>query len=168
MPELNRYPTTPPTCFWPLANAATLGHHRYPLSTDILAMDQGSTTASGSGDVDPIDPMAWNELQLILGADADSVLRELIDAYLEDAMRLVSSIEVAHLNQDPQAMIMAAHALRSPSASLGARRLASLACEIEEGLRCDPQQWPQLFVHQMLIETGRVCMSLKQRRPVGF
>jgi HPt (histidine-containing phosphotransfer) domain-containing protein len=137
----------------------------HPHSTTIPAMEQGSDTASGAGDVDPIDPVAWDELQQILGPEADHVLRELIDAYLEDAIRLVSSIELAHQNKDPQAMIMAAHALRSPSASLGARRLASLGRQVEEGLRLSPQPWPQLLVDQMLIEAARVCMSLRHRRP---
>jgi HPt (histidine-containing phosphotransfer) domain-containing protein len=137
----------------------------HPDSTNIPAMEQGSDSAVGAGDVESIDPVAWDELQQILGPDADLVLRELIDAYLEDAIRLVSSIELAHQNRDPQAMIMAAHALRSPSASLGGRRLASLGRQVEEGLRLSPEPWPQLLVDQMLIEAAHVCISLRHRRP---
>lgn len=128
-------------------------------------MDQDSDTATVAGSPDPIDSAAWAELQHILGPEADPVLRELIDVYLEDAQRLVSSILTAHQHQDTQAMIMAAHALRSPSASLGARRLAALGGQIEEHLRCEAQAWPQRLIEQMLMEADRVCASLRRRRP---
>lgn len=138
------------------------------LCRDVQVMDQYRDTAAAAGSIDPIDPAAWAELQDLLGLQADLVLCELIDVYLEDAQRMVTSIVFANQHQDSQAMIMAAHALRSPSASLGACRLASMACQIEESLRFDPQRWPQQrLVDQMLHEVGRVCRSLKQRRPVA-
>ncbi|MBD2551545.1 Hpt domain-containing protein [Microcystis elabens FACHB-917] len=129
-------------------------------------MDQRSESAVCDGHVEVIDPAAWDELQQILGSEADSVLRELIDAYLEDTMRLVSAIVIANQCQDTQAMITAAHALRSPSASLGALRLASLSGQVEEGLRSDPPQWPQNMVDQMLIKAGQTREALRGRRPV--
>jgi HPt (histidine-containing phosphotransfer) domain-containing protein len=128
-------------------------------------MDHASQSEATAVHVDPIDPAAWDELQQLLGSEADSVLRELIDLYLEDAMRLVSSIVLAQQHKDRYTMIMAVHALRSPSASLGALRLASLGRQVEDGLRFDPQHWPHLLVDQMLIEVERVCLSLRYRRP---
>jgi HPt (histidine-containing phosphotransfer) domain-containing protein len=126
---------------------------------------QSEATAVHVDPLDPIDPAAWDELQQLLGSEADSVLRELIDLYLEDAMRLVSSIVLAQQHKDRHTMIMAVHALRSPSASLGALRLASLGRQVEDGLRFDPQHWPHLLVDQMLIEVECVCLSLRYRRP---
>lgn len=128
-------------------------------------MDQASQSEAAAVHVDPINPAAWDELQKLLGSEADSVLLELIDLYLDDAMRLVPSIVMAQQCLDRHAMIMAVHALRSPSASLGALRLASLGRQVEDGLRFDPQHWPHLLVDQMLIEVDRVCLSLRDRRP---
>ncbi len=125
-----------------------------------------SSQATFGGAADPIDEGAWQELHQVLGADGDAVLRELIDLYLQDSMRLVSSIVMSHQVQDPQGMITAAHALRSPSASLGAQRLASLCGQVEESLRSDPLHWPQDTVDHVLVEAGRVSEALRRRRPL--
>lgn len=102
----------------------------------------------------------------MLGDEADAMLRELIDLYLDDAMRLVSTVVMAHQYHDSQGMITASHSLRSPSASLGALRLASLCGQVEEALRSDPGQWPQDTVDHLLVEAGRVSQALRHRRPV--
>ncbi|MBW4531390.1 MAG: response regulator [Aphanothece saxicola GSE-SYN-MK-01-06B] len=120
---------------------------------------------AGGGD-DPIDAAAWEELAQAMGDGAAAVLQELIDLFLDDAMRLVSALVMAHQYHDAPAMIAAAHTLRSPSASLGALRLAGLCAEVEESLRSDPELWPQVRVDQLLVEAGRVSEALRQRRPV--
>lgn len=132
-----------------------------------LQLPAGTKMVAASGQTDPIDAVAWDELRYIIGKETDSVLRELIDAYLADAEPLMLSIVIANHHKDAKAMIKAAHALRSPSASLGALRLASLGGQVEEGLRFDPRQWPQNLVDQMLSEGGRVGKALRDRRPVG-
>jgi signal transduction histidine kinase/CheY-like chemotaxis protein/HPt (histidine-containing phosphotransfer) domain-containing protein len=124
-----------------------------------------SAENEGGGAGDPIDAAAWQELHQVLGPDADAMLTELIDLYLQDALRQVSSIVVAHQFRDGAGMIAAAHSLRSPSASLGAQRLASLCSQVEEALRSDPSQWPQGAVDDLLIEAGRVSEALRRRRP---
>ncbi|WP_233130177.1 ATP-binding protein [Synechococcus sp. 1G10] len=125
-----------------------------------------SSQATFGGGADPIHDAAWQELQQVLGADGDEVLRELIDLYMQDAMRLVSSIVMAHQLQDSQGMITAAHALRSPSDSLGAQLLASLCGQVEESLRSNPLHWPQDTVDRLLVEAGRVSEALRRRRPL--
>ena len=114
----------------------------------------------------PIDPAAWEELRAMLGDEAEAGLRELVDLFLEDALQLVSSVVVAQHNGDAAAMIMAVHALRSPSASLGARRLPELCRSIEDILRSPPAPWPQEEIDALLIESGRVSEALRQLRPV--
>lgn len=131
-----------------------------------VAMASLSDVDSRGVEVDPIDVTAWEELQQALGDEADAMLRELIDLYLDDAMRLVSTVVMAHQYRDPQGMITASHSLRSPSASLGALLLASLCGQVEEALRCDPDQWPQDTVDHLLVEAGRVSEALRRRRPV--
>jgi signal transduction histidine kinase/CheY-like chemotaxis protein/HPt (histidine-containing phosphotransfer) domain-containing protein len=122
--------------------------------------------APAGGGADPIDAAAWEELEQAMGDGAAAVLQELIDLYLEDAMRLVSSVVMAHQYHDPPAMIAAAHSLRSPSASLGALRLATLCGQVEESLRSDTELWPQVRIDQLLVEAGRVTEALRQRRPM--
>ncbi len=122
--------------------------------------------APAGGGADPIDAAAWDELEQVMGDGAAAVLQELIDLYLEDAMRLVSAVVMAHQYHDPPAMIAAAHSLRSPSASLGALRLAKLCGQIEESLRSDSAAWPQVRIDQLLVEAGRVTEALRQRRPM--
>jgi HPt (histidine-containing phosphotransfer) domain-containing protein len=86
--------------------------------------------------------------------------------YLQDALRQVSSIVMGHQLKDDQAMIVATHSLRSPSASLGANRLASLCADVEDSLRSDPRQWPEEMVDALLIEAGKVSEALRRRRPM--
>lgn len=120
---------------------------------------------AGAAEDDPIDAGAWAELEQSLGDGAEALLQELIDLFLDDAMRLVSAVVMAHQYHDPPAMIAAAHSLRSPSASLGALALAGLCGQVEESLRSDPEAWPQLRIDQLLVEAGRVTDALRRRRP---
>lgn len=122
--------------------------------------------APAGGGADPIDAAAWDELEQAMGDGAEAVLQELIDLYLEDAMRLVSAVVMAHRYHDPPAMIAAAHSLRSPSASLGALRLATLCGQVEESLRSDSSAWPQVRIDQLLVEAGRVSEALRRRLPM--
>jgi signal transduction histidine kinase/HPt (histidine-containing phosphotransfer) domain-containing protein len=112
-----------------------------------------------------IDPAAWEELREVLGEEAEAGLRELVDLFLEDALRLVSAVVVAQQNADAPAMIAAVHSLRSPSASLGAKRLAELCSTIEDTLRAPPAPWPQASIDALLLESGRVSETLRRLRP---
>jgi HPt (histidine-containing phosphotransfer) domain-containing protein len=120
----------------------------------------------GSEEAPPaLDSQVWEELQEMLGEEADAGLGDLIDLFLEDALKLVSAIVVAQRNADAEAMIRAVHALRSPSASLGALHLAGLCSRVEESLRTSTAAWPQEAIDALLIESGRVSEALRQRRP---
>ncbi|KEF43359.1 MAG: hypothetical protein ER33_01040 [Cyanobium sp. CACIAM 14] len=119
----------------------------------------------GSDRPSTIDPAAWDELRSVLGEEADAGLRELVDLYLEDALRLVSAVVVAQQNGDRAAMIAAVHSLRSPSASLGAKPLSGLCTRIEETLRTPAAPWPQEGIDELLIESGRVSEALRRLRP---
>ncbi len=79
-----------------------------------------------------IDPQAWEDLRAMGGEDADSMVSELIALYLEDAAVLVASLESAHRVDDRQRLEQLAHALRSPSGSLGALALAEVCRQLEQ------------------------------------
>jgi signal transduction histidine kinase/DNA-binding NarL/FixJ family response regulator/HPt (histidine-containing phosphotransfer) domain-containing protein len=125
--------------------------------------------ATASGEETPpesIDPSLWHDLRTLMGDDADSGLGELIDLFLEDAPRLVSAVVVAQQNRDRRAMSTAVHALRSPSASLGANVMATLCRRVEDTLRSPSSPWPQQDINELLNECGRVSEALRGLRPI--
>ncbi len=145
--------------------AHAIDHYRPPPGG--AAEAQGGIEAAGNGHdgEEPIDPGVWQELRAMLGEEADDGLRELVDLFLEDALRLVSAVVVAQRNADGPAMISAVHSLRSPGASLGATRLAELCSGIEETLRSSTAIWPQESIDELLLESGRVSEALRRLRP---
>jgi signal transduction histidine kinase/HPt (histidine-containing phosphotransfer) domain-containing protein len=145
--------------------AHALDHYRPQPTGDGPPPEAEPAEGSGAARAEPIDTGAWNELRDVLGEEADAALKELIDLFLEDALRLVSAVVVAQQNGDAAAMISAVHSLRSPSASLGAKHLAELCSRIEETLRSPPAPWPQECIEDLLIESGRVSEALRRRRP---
>lgn len=58
-------------------------------------------------------------------------LREILDAYLSDATRLMGELEKAGHATDGKALVMAAHTLKSSSALLGALALSEICREAE-------------------------------------
>ena len=70
------------------------------------------------------------ELRDMAPANNDTMLKELIDLFLESAPQ-----RIAQINQfltDPQKMAFHAHALKSMSLNLGANRIAELCQKLEE------------------------------------
>ena len=134
------------------------------------AIDHYRPPASGAGGdaagADPIDPAVWKELMTLLGEDGDGALVDLIDLFLEDALRQVSALVTAQQQRNSEAMVRTVHALRSPSASLGALDLAALCTRVEDTLRGETDSWPQNSIDALLSEVGRVSEALRQRRPV--
>jgi HPt (histidine-containing phosphotransfer) domain-containing protein len=65
------------------------------------------------------------------GDDADEMLQELIQVYLEDAPQRLQAIQEAVDCSDSVALKQSVHALRSVSVTIGATRLGAL-CEMLE------------------------------------
>ncbi|HLO48718.1 MAG TPA: response regulator [Kamptonema sp.] len=80
---------------------------------------------------DIIDRKVWQSLQEMLGSDADSVLVEMIDCYLEDAPKLFQNLCAAALEKNATNLYTAAHTLKSSSATFGAAQLSKLCQQIE-------------------------------------
>ena len=138
-----------------------------------LSAEQDPTVAeptlgpTGSSDPlrDPIDDTVWRELTDLLGDAADATLAELIDMYLRDVVDLMARLVTALQLRDAQAMVQAVHGLRSPSASLGALRLAELCRQVEQTLRSPGATWPQQTIDAVMQESGLVTAALRRRRP---
>jgi HPt (histidine-containing phosphotransfer) domain-containing protein len=79
---------------------------------------------------DLLDHAFLAELRGMQPSDGAPMLKELIDLFLENAPQ-----RIAHLNQfleDPQKMAFHAHALKSMSLNLGARKLVEICQRLEE------------------------------------
>jgi HPt (histidine-containing phosphotransfer) domain-containing protein len=79
-----------------------------------------------------IDPAALEQVLDMAGGDRTFVV-EIIDEYLEDSAKLVASLRTT----SGEDLTRAAHSLKSTSASVGARRLAELAAQIERAGEAD-------------------------------
>jgi len=81
--------------------------------------------------LDVIDQEIIESLCDMAGDDADELLRDLIQVYLENAPERLQSIQEAVERGDAIALQQSAHALRSVSVTLGAIRLGKI-CEVLE------------------------------------
>lgn len=81
-------------------------------------------------DLATLDPVVMDELLASVGGDRAFVV-ELIDAYLSDAPIQLGAIDEATMAGDADALVRPAHTLKSSSATLGLRRLAAAAREVE-------------------------------------
>ncbi len=78
-----------------------------------------------------LDQRVWEDLRALGGSEADGLILELISMYLEDAPIQLEAIREAVRQADRRALAFHAHALRSPSASLGALGLAEACAALE-------------------------------------
>src|SRR5687767_4225334 len=75
-----------------------------------------------------IDPAAFEELKQISGAD---FITELIDAFLDDAPKMIGAMVTALATRDTESFRRNAHSLKSNASTFGATELAGLAKELE-------------------------------------
>jgi HPt (histidine-containing phosphotransfer) domain-containing protein len=95
-----------------------------------------------------IDRQTFEELKQMSGAD---FINELIDAFLDDAPKLVGELKSALNAKDADAFRRAAHSLKSNAATFGASGLSALARELE-----------MLGKENRLAETGNRLEALKE------
>ena len=101
-------------------------------SLEIERADQAATT-SGESEL-PSAVIDWKiveGLRNMAGDDADEMLQELIQVYLEDAPQRLQTIKAAIACSDLATLQQSVHALRSVSVTIGATRLGKL-CEVLE------------------------------------
>jgi HPt (histidine-containing phosphotransfer) domain-containing protein len=110
-----------------------------------------------------INQQILQDLRTMAGDDDDAncLLSELIQVYLEDTPVRIQSIKEASTIQDRSKLQKAAHALRSPSVSLGALNLGKI-CETLEDAAKD-QSWDKLsaLVNQLEGEYQNVITVLQ-------
>ncbi len=104
-----------------------------------------------------IDDSVLTELRDVLGDEVDKI----ISVYLEDAPRLIAQLERAVATNDPIALRVSAHTLKSSSANIGATTLSNAARDLEHGARDGTLQSPGNVVAKIVSEFAQVRSALQ-------
>uniref|UniRef100_B8HJS0 Circadian input-output histidine kinase CikA n=1 Tax=Cyanothece sp. (strain PCC 7425 / ATCC 29141) TaxID=395961 RepID=B8HJS0_CYAP4 len=123
--------------------------------------------AASTGEAPPIDqpaiaPQIWQQLNAMGGEATQEMLKELIEMYQEDGEKLIGAIKEALQSGDRVKLRQSAHALRSPSASLGALVLAGLCQTLEETESQILLERAPQFIAQLEAEFNRAVASLQR------
>jgi HPt (histidine-containing phosphotransfer) domain-containing protein len=94
-----------------------------------------------------IDKGTFEELKQMSGAD---FINELIDAFLDDAPKMITQMEAALATRDVESFRRNAHSLKSNANTFGAAELAGLSKELE------------LMARENKLEVGSRLEALKQ------
>ena len=111
---------------------------------------------SGSAQLPVLDREVLDELRSAIGNDVES----LIDLFLDDAPKLIETLETAAAGPDYQALQDAAHSLKSASANMGAMALSAAAKRIELGARMQTLDRPAVAVAMVVVEFARARTAL--------
>ncbi len=103
-----------------------------------------------------LDQSMLEELREIAGDETARI----IHVFLEDAPRLIASLEKAAAIPDLDAMRDAAHTLKSSSANVGAMALSAAAKRVELGARAAKLDRPAVAVALVIAEYARARMAL--------
>ena len=111
-----------------------------------------------------IDPQILQAFRDMVGANVDRVLAEMIDCYLEDAPKLLSTITTSVERGDAIALRRAAHTLKSSSVTLGATTLSNFCQELEVMSRAENIESGVDKLPQLEAEYKRVRAALEMER----
>lgn len=110
--------------------SSSISSNSHSTNTPSVEMEQSGVTDLT---IDPtfFDPSALDSFHQIAGEQAALLIAELLSTYLEDAPGRVDKMQQAVSDADSEALSDAAHALKSASANLGAKKLSELCAEAE-------------------------------------
>ncbi len=114
-----------------------------------------------------LDRNVLREIQHMVQTGAAEFLVETIDLYLIEAPKLLQSMREAFTEQNSKTLRRAAHTLYSTSATLGAKRLASVSKELEaltaNGVGGSAARI-ELLIEQIAVEYHQVEVALQRER----
>ena len=115
---------------YPLATKDSLDLFQ-PIDPTMVADQTGLCNSTGSSSCDVIDSEVLESLRGMAGDNAEEMLQELIQVYLEDAPERLRAMAEAIDRGDAMALQQATHSLRSISVTIGAVNFGKL-CEVLE------------------------------------
>ena len=98
----------------------------------------------------------------MIGENDKELLAEMIDCYLEDAPKRLRAIAAAMARADAPELRLAAHTLKSSSATLGAKTLSKICQELELAAKNGKIEGEADKVPQLEAEFERVKAALHQ------
>jgi two-component system sensor histidine kinase/response regulator len=110
----------------------------------------------------PIDRSALANIAVLQRPGSPPLLPKVISTYFQSSTELLEKLHQAIEQADPEAIRKVAHSLKSSSANLGARQLASLSKELEEAGRTHSLEKTGLLLNQIKTEYGRVVAALQK------
>ncbi len=111
-----------------------------------------------------IDAKVLQSFRKMVGEDAEVILGEMIDCYLDDAPKLLEAIAIAVAQENAPQLQRTAHTLKSSSATLGATTLTKLCKELEIMARTGNIQNALDKLPQLEAEYERVKADLHSQR----
>ncbi len=108
-----------------------------------------------------LDRAALERIEALQRAGTPDIVVKVLGMYLENSPKLVNDIEQAAQRQDTEALHLAAHTLKSSSATLGATALAELCKQLEALGRQGGQQQTGGQVAKLRREYEAVCKVLR-------
>jgi CheY-like chemotaxis protein len=126
--------------------------------------DDGSSNLTGDSaeeaQADPLDQRSLEEIRNLEANGVTGLFDNILNIYLESSPELVAALETAVEKQDAVGLHAAAHSLKSTSASLGARYLASLCRELEVKGRAEDVETAAPVLAELMVEFERVTRAL--------
>jgi PAS domain S-box-containing protein len=101
------------------------------LLTRWIPADACGAAVEATPTADVLETSVIDELRGLGDGDGTDVIAELTDAFMAEAPRLIEAIRAGSTRSDAGDVRMAAHALKSSSAAMGALRLSAVCAEIE-------------------------------------
>ncbi|HEY9649584.1 MAG TPA: response regulator, partial [Coleofasciculaceae cyanobacterium] len=108
-----------------------------------------------------IDANVLSSFRDMVGENADMVLAEMIECYLDDAPKLVSAITQAVHQKNAQKLRQASHTLKSSSATIGAMTLSHLCQQMEVMSRIGNMEYGLDNLSELEAEYERVKTALQ-------
>lgn len=116
---------------------------------------------------DPLDHAALDTLRQLENSGSAGLVARVVKKYLESGDGLMQGINQALAVGDAEAMREAAHSLKSSSANVGGRYLASLCQQLEDAVRGERAGALRDLGRRIDTEYGRVVHALKQMSATG-
>ncbi len=121
----------------------------------VFCSPQGATGES------PIDRQALMNIAALQRPGSPPLLPKVISTYLQSSAELLEKLCQALEQGDLDAVRKVAHSLKSSSANLGARQLASLSKELEDAGRTNSPERAGPLLERIKAEHGRVVAALQ-------
>ena len=108
-----------------------------------------------------LDREALDALQSLIGKEDVETFIEVLDSYLQESPQLIQNLEAAIEQRDMMALHMAAHTLKSTSATLGAQEMAALCGQLEALGRKDDFDRAPDFLKKIIAEYATTQRALQ-------